>query len=67
MTIKVRLTRKFAQFINGVDLSQVRAGEEVELSDREADILIAEGWASPIDTADDKPPRRSRRTNTPRK
>ena len=58
---KVRLTRKFAQIINGIDLSHVRAGEELELSDHEARLLIAEGWAAPIDLADDKSPRRKKR------
>ena len=58
---KVRLTRKFAQIINGIDLSRVRAGEELELSDHEARLLIAEGWASPVDVAADKPPRRKKR------
>ena len=61
MPIKVRLTRKFAQIINGIDLSRARAGEEIDLSPREAQLLIAEGWASPIDTANHAPPRRRRR------
>ena len=52
---KVRLTRKFAQMINGIDLTRVRAGDDVELSAREADMLIAEGWATPAAEADDRP------------
>jgi hypothetical protein len=60
---KVRLTRKFAQIINGIDLSRVRAGEELELSDHDARLLIAEGWAAPIESADDKPPRQKRRSD----
>ena len=59
MAIKVRLTRKFAQFINGVDLSRARAGEEIELSARDAELLIAEGWAAPIAVAHEKPKRRT--------
>lgn len=62
MSIRVRLTRKFAQIINGIDLSRAREGEEMELSPREAELLVAEGWASLIDTADDKPKRRTRKT-----
>ena len=42
--MKVRLTRKFADLINGIDLSKAHAGETRELSDREAGILLAEGW-----------------------
>ena len=62
MSIRVRLTRKFAQILNGIDLSRTKAGEEIELTRREADLLIAEGWASPLDVADDKPKRRSRKS-----
>lgn len=62
MSIKVRLTRKFAEILNGIDLSRTKAGEEIELSKREADLLIAEGWASPLDVAHDKPKRRARKS-----
>lgn len=62
MSIKVRLTRKFAQILNGIDLSRTKTGEEIELSDREAELLIAEGWALPLDVADDKDTSRSRRS-----
>jgi hypothetical protein len=43
--MKVRLTRKFADLINGIDLSKARTGETLDLSPREAGILMAEGWA----------------------
>ena len=59
MGAKVRLTRKFANMINGIDLTAVRAGDELELSFREAEMLIAEGWAAPVERAHDKPPRAS--------
>ena len=42
---KIRLTRKFAQMINGIDLSRACPGEDIDVTHREADILIAEGWA----------------------
>ena len=54
MGAKVRLTRKFANMINGIDLTAVRAGDEMELSLKDAEMLIAEGWAAPVDRADDK-------------
>ena len=57
MAVRVRLTRKFAQAINGIDLSKARAGETLDLSKRDAEILIAEGWASPVAIAHDKPAR----------
>jgi hypothetical protein len=66
----VHLTKKFANFLDGIDLSRVKAGEHIELSEREARILVAEGWARPISAAErraiaaDKSPRRRRRTTT---
>ena len=54
MPTKIRLTRKFANMINGVDLSGARTGEELLVSLRDAEILVAEGWAVPIHSADDK-------------
>lgn len=48
--VTVRLTHKFAQLLNGIDVSRVREGEEMKLSRREAFLLVAEGWAEPLDT-----------------
>ena len=59
--VRVRLTRKFAQVINGIDLTGVAAGEQIDLTPREAELLVAEGWATPIDSADDRPRRRRTR------
>lgn len=42
---RVRLTKKFAKLIDGVDISRAQAGDEIEVSAEEARILIAEGWA----------------------
>jgi hypothetical protein len=47
--MKVRLTKRFAEFIDGIDLSRAAAGEVLDLSSREAALLILEGWAAPID------------------
>jgi hypothetical protein len=43
--MKVRLTRKFADLINGIDLSKAHTGETLDLSQRDAEMLLAEGWA----------------------
>jgi hypothetical protein len=43
--VRVRLTRKFADFIDGVDLRKVKSGDALDLSPEEARLLIAEGWA----------------------
>ncbi len=45
ITRTVRLTRKYADMIDGVDLSDAKVGDELNLSPHEADVLIAEGWA----------------------
>ena len=45
----VRLTRKLADVIDGVDLSAFRVGDVLHLPWRGAWILIAEGWAEMIE------------------
>lgn len=45
----VRLTRKYAEKIDGVDLSEKQVGDRLDLSVREARMLIAEGWAAPCE------------------
>ena len=64
--MKVRLTRKFANVINGIDLSKAHAGETLEVSPREAEILLAEGWAEYAGTAHarDRADERRRRGNS---
>jgi hypothetical protein len=64
--MRIRLTRKFADFINGIDLTRRRVGDIIDVPRHEAELLLAEEWASPADdshlraTADDMP-RRSRK------
>jgi hypothetical protein len=43
----VRLIRKYAERIDGVDLEGAAVGDRLLLPPREADLLIAEGWAEP--------------------
>ena len=52
----VRLTRKYADAIDGVDLSRNQVGDLLDLSARDAQMLIAEGWAAPCERgrADDE-------------
>ena len=45
----VRLTRKYAEKIDGVDLSKNQVGDLMDLPTRDARMLIAEGWAAPCD------------------
>jgi hypothetical protein len=55
--MKVRLTKKFAEELDGIDLSGVGVGDLLQLSRRDALLLIREGWATPfiepVDHADD--------------
>jgi hypothetical protein len=45
--MRIRLTRKLAELLNGVDLSRHRVGDVLDLPMREAQVLMAEGWARP--------------------
>jgi hypothetical protein len=44
----VRLTRKYAECIDGIDLSRHRIGDRMPVPRRQAELLMAEGWAEPI-------------------
>ena len=43
--MRVWLSRKLAEFINGVDLTGKAVGDVLDLSAREAGLLLAEGYA----------------------
>jgi hypothetical protein len=43
----VRLVRKFANCLDGIDISHVEVGDVIELPASDAILLIAEGWAVP--------------------
>ena len=45
----VRLTRKLADRVDGVDLSAYRVGQALHLPWRDARLLMAEGWAEMIE------------------
>jgi hypothetical protein len=46
--IRVRLTKKLASILDGVDVSMLNVGAILELPDSSAALLIAEKWAEPI-------------------
>jgi hypothetical protein len=76
--VRVWLTKKYAEIIDDVDLTAAHIGDVIEVSRRDARMLIAEGWAvtlAPLqrrrrvrvpvrDVAHDRPPRRMRRPRT---
>ena len=41
----VRLTKKLANVMDGVDVSHARAGDILNMSDSQGEMLIAEDWA----------------------
>jgi hypothetical protein len=43
----VRLTRKLANCLDGVDLSHFHVGDLIEVPRHDAQVLMAEGWAEP--------------------
>jgi hypothetical protein len=63
--VKIRLNRKLADILNGIDVRRVKAGEELDLSAHDAELLVAEGWASYVERADDKPRRKPRKRSDP--
>ena len=50
--VYVRLTKKLANVMDGVDVSHARTGDILNVSDSQAAILIAEEWAEPCDFPD---------------
>jgi len=47
--VAVRLNRKLAEMVDGVDLSGCRVGQVLRLPWHEAKLLLAEGWAEIIE------------------
>lgn len=43
--MRVRLRKKFAEMIDGIDLTRHKVGDYLLLRVEEAALLIAEGWA----------------------
>jgi hypothetical protein len=46
--LRVQLTHKLANRLDGIDVSQFRVSDIIELPDAHAALLIAEGWAKPV-------------------
>lgn len=50
-SMRVRLIKKFANALDGIDLSRWSVGDVVAVTPHEAELLLAEGWAESV--ADD--------------
>jgi hypothetical protein len=53
--VQVRLTKKFADMIDGVDLSRCMVGQTLHVTASEARLLIAEGWAESLEKTSRRP------------
>jgi hypothetical protein len=53
--MRIRLIRKLADEIDGIDVSDYKQGDVFELPRHEAELLLAEGWVVP----DEEPVRRA--------
>jgi hypothetical protein len=62
--MRIRLTRKLSQSLNGVDISRQSVGDVIDLPRRDAELLLAEGWALPA-TDDNFEPTKRRRCDAP--
>ncbi len=47
--VRVKLVRKLAEMIDGVDLSGRAVGDTLHLPSQEARLLMAEEWAVPVE------------------
>jgi hypothetical protein len=54
--MKVRLSRVLADYLDGIDVRNRRAGDVIDLPENEAHLLIAERWAIPERRSRDLPP-----------
>lgn len=46
--MRVRLVRKLALWLNGIDISDLKVGDVIDLPERSAKILLAERWAEAV-------------------
>jgi len=54
--MRVRVTRKLAECVDGVDLSRCREGDVINLAEREARLIVAEQWGVPARRRSDSIP-----------
>ena len=54
-TMRVRLTRKFADEIDGIDLKGHEVGDVLDLPEPQAHLILAEEWAMPERRAAERP------------
>jgi hypothetical protein len=63
LNMRVRLVRKFADCIDGVDLSGHRVDDVFDVPPKDARLLLAENWAIPERRVADLPHKAERRSS----
>jgi hypothetical protein len=58
--MRIRLTRRLAEHINGIDLSCRTVGDTFDLSQHDGEMLVAEGWALAVPVVRSDGDRRTR-------
>ena len=53
-SVRVKLVKKLALALDGIDLSPYDVGDEFDCSQEEARLLILEGWAQQVDEYEDE-------------
>ena len=48
VAMRIRLIRKLAELLDGVDVSSCEVGDIIEVTRRQANVLIAEGWVEAV-------------------
>ena len=61
--VRIRLTRKLAAVLNGLDVSSLQIGDVIELPESAARMMITERWAEPVS---EHVPNQTLLTNQPR-
>lgn len=54
--MRVRVVRKLADCVDGVDLSHCAEGDLIDLAESEAQVIVAERWAVPARRTSDSTP-----------
>src|SRR5438552_3288659 len=59
-TMRVKLIRKYAESIDGVDISRRKVGDAFNLPQEQARLLVAEEWAVPVERRNEARPETDR-------
>jgi hypothetical protein len=52
LSLRVHIVKKYARFLNGIDLENVKVGDTLDLPDAVAQMLVHEGWGEFVGAKD---------------